>query len=265
MKLYFPLVRFVAKIMAMKTMKLLKKSLILLFPVVVAVFAGWMLRTETEFFVIKDLQVEMELHEHQEALLVSLKPDIEKSLLSLRGQNIWSVSLRALRDQVVEHPWVQGIELERRFPDRIFAVVRLQPVAFLFVDKKNSIFPILENGEKLPQIKTTLAPAAPILRNNNILQDKSLLKKVLSLYSEVPLFGAFEKDNIASVDYNSVTGLTLQLIEGDIVVHLGVENIQTKALQVLRVTDYLQSQKQKARVIDASFAKKVLVRLRKRS
>ncbi len=239
--------------------------MILGLPLMVALVAGWMLQTESEFFVIKDLQVDMEFAENQEALLVSLRPDIEKSLLGIEGNNIWSVSLRDLRDRALKHPWVQEVELERRFPDRIFALVRLQPVAFLFVDKKNSIFPILENGKKLPQIKATLAPAAPILRNNNILKDESTLKKVLQLYAEVPLIGPLQKENIASVDYNTVTGLTLNLIKDDVTVHFGSENIQTKALQVLRVIDYLQSQKQKARVIDASFAKKVLVRPRKRS
>ena len=110
-----------------------------------------------------------------------------------------------------------------------------------------------------------MVPAAPLLRNNKIARDVVLLKKVLQLFSEIPAIGALKRENIESVDYNSETGLTLRLIDSKAVVHLGEQNIQTKALQVLRVTDYLESQKQKARVIDASFTKKVLVRLRKRS
>ncbi len=89
--------------------------------------------------------------------------------------------------------------------------------------------------------------------------------KVLTLYNDIPSIGLLKKENRASVDFDSITGLSVTLVEDSIVVHFGHQDVEAKSLQVLRVTDYLQSQKQKARVIDASFSKKVLVRLRKRS
>ena len=251
--------------LAMVVLKVLKKILILFVPLFVALGAGWYLRTDTEFFVVKDLKVDVEFQETQEALLISLKPDVEKSLIGLRGQNIWKVGLKRLQKQVEENPWIKELELERRFPDKIYALVRLEPVAFLFVDKKNRIYPVLENGKKMSVTKASLVPPAPILRNNNIVKDPVLLEKVLKLYKEIPLVGPFKKGNIAKVDFNSVTGLTVELINQKVKVHLGQTKIQTKALQVLRVMDYLKSQNQKARVIDASFTKKVLVRPRKRS
>ena len=137
-KLYFPLVIFVAKILAMKKIgRIFKRTTLLMLPLLLAIGAGWLLRTESEFFIIKDLQVDLEYQENQEALLVALKPDVEKSLLDLQGKNIWTVSLRGLQEKVIQHPWVREVELARHFPNRIFALVRLQPVAFLFVDKKN--------------------------------------------------------------------------------------------------------------------------------
>lgn len=249
----------------MRALRVFKKALLVIVPLVVIGAMAWYLRTDTDFFVIKDLKVDLELQENQEALLIDLKPEVQKTLMTLKGQNIWGLSLKALRQQLLTNPWIQQVELRRHFPSSIEALVRLNPVAVLFVDNKDRIFPILESGEKLPQIKAALAPVAPLLRNNNILKDEKQLKLVLKLFSDVPFIGALKKENIESIDYNSVTGLSLQLIDNNVLVHLGKENIQTKALQVLRVTDYLESQKQKARVIDASFTKKVLVRLRKRS
>ena len=87
----------------------------------------------------------------------------------------------------------------------------------------------------------------------------------MEVFQQIPAIGPLKKENIESVDFNSVSGLTLKLLDEDVEVHFGQVNIQTKALQILRVLDYLKSQKHKARVIDASFTKKVLVRLRKRS
>lgn len=231
----------------------------------IALSVGWYLRTESDFFIVRDLQVDVEFEENQEALLVSLKPELAKLTSGLKGENIWKVGLSGVRAALLKHPWIREVELGRKFPSQIVTLIKLEPVALLYHDKKNRIFPILENSKKMPQIAATLAPVAPILRNNKILKDEEKLKMVLNLISEVPRIGPLKKENIESVDFSSVTGLSLKLIKEDLIVHLGSTNIQTKALQVLRVTDYLQSQKQNARVIDASFTKKVLVRLRKRS
>ena len=234
-------------------------------PLILALFVGWSLSTEKDFFIIKDLNMEVEFNPNQEAFLVALKPDLRNSLLSMKGQNIWTVGLSKVRKELLDHPWIAEVEFSRHFPDKIHSLIRLHAVAFLYVDKKNRIFPILENGDQLPQMEETLAPPAPVLRNNKIVQQPQLIKRVLGLYGEIPPMGALKKENIASVDFQKGKGLTLRLIKERALVHLGEEHIKTKALRVLRVTDYLRSQKQKARVIDARFRKKVLVRPRKPS
>jgi len=87
----------------------------------------------------------------------------------------------------------------------------------------------------------------------------------VQLVHEIPDAGLLKKDNISSIRFLQNEGLTLKFLDNKTTVHLGWENISTKGLQILKVQEYLESQKQKARVIDGSFNKKVLVRLRKRS
>lgn len=261
----FACCRIRGRLLVMKLMGLLKKILILQVPVVLVALVGWSLRTETEFFIIRDIPVDVEFESHQKSLVESLRPDMNQKLLALKGANIWSVSLKDVRDQLLDNPWIKEVEIQRSFPNKIYALVRLTPVAFLYLDPKNRIFPISEEGVRLDAVKASVVPVAPILRNNKIIKDPQLTKKIIKMLREVPNLGALRKENIASVDYKLVTGLTLRLVEGDEVVHLGEKDISTKGLRVLRVTDYLKSQKQKARVIDASFTKKVLVRPRKRS
>ena len=249
----------------MKIKVVMKRLFFWTSPVLLAVSLGLYLRSEQDFFLIRDLDIEVEYHSNQEALLTQIKPDLDRHLKTLEGSNIWKASLGGIRHKLLQNPWVEEVEMSRRFPNEIRSLIKLNPVAFLYVDNKNRIYPILQNGEKLPAIKVTVAPAAPILRNNNIMKDPEKLQKVLALYSKVPSLGALKNENRSMVDYDPITGLSLTLVEGGVVVHFGEDNVESKALQVLRVTDYLQSQKQKARVIDASFSKKVLVRLRKRS
>ncbi len=249
----------------MRWLIILKRFSLVFLPLVLVLGLGWYLRTEKEFFVIESLPITIKASSNQQALLRSLKSDINASLSPLKGVNIWGASLKEVRLKILDISWIKSVELRRRFPNRVDTLIQLHEPALLFADKQNNLYPILVNGSKMPKTKASLAPAVPLLRNNNILSDPKKLKKVLNLFSKVPSIGPLAKENILEVDYNSVSGLSFNLIDEDVIVYFGTENIQTKALQVLRVMDYLKSQKQKARVIDASFSKKVLVRPRKRS
>lgn len=245
--------------------KILRRFVLLIAPIFIIAGLGWSLRYESDFFLIEKVPVEVEFSGEQSALVLHLKPEFEKSLLTLKGQNIWRVGLSKIRSQLMENSWIEEVEIRRQFPREISALIKLKEISFLYVDRKNKIHPITVTGERLKVTQPNVAPPSPILRNNKIMKDPKLLQKVVSGLSEVPNLGALRKENIASVDFNPTTGLSLRLIDGNELVHLGEKNISTKGLQVLRVTDYLKSQKQKARVIDATFNQKVLVRLRKRS
>jgi cell division septal protein FtsQ len=249
----------------MKHLSLIKKILIFQIPIIIVAFMGWSLRGESDFFKIKEVPIEVEFAQDQSALIESLKPKISQSLNALKGVSIWKVSLKDVQKNLLSNSWIEQVELHRTFPNKISAFIRFVPISFLFVDNKNRIFPVTENGVKLGKTKPTLVPVAPILRNNNIMKDEAILKKMISLLDEVPSIGDLKKENRGSINYSQANGLTLTLIAGEEIVHFGEVDISTKALQILRVLDYLKSQKQKARVIDASFTKKVLVRPRKRS
>ena len=249
----------------MRLRPLLKKILLLQIPVIIVGLIGWSLRSESDFFIIRDIPVEIEFEDNQKALVESLRPGMNKQLLALKGSNIWSVSLSQIQNQLLESPWIKQVEIRRSFPDKISALVRLTSIAFLYVDKRNRIFPVTSSGNQLQAVKASIVPVAPVLRNNKIIKDPKRVQQIIEMLSEVPNIGDLKRDNIASIDFKPITGLTLRLVKGDELVHLGEQDISTKGLQVLRVLDYLKSQKQKARVIDASFTKKVLVRPRKRS
>lgn len=265
MKRDFPLVGFADTIVLMSWRKKIKMMVVFTVPVAVVVAAGWALRSESDYFVVREVPVELEYEQNQQVLVGSLKTDLQKQFAHLKGLNIWKTSLSELQSVLLRSPWIKTVELRRRFPDQISAYLELKKVSFLYVDKKNRIYSVVEDGEVIGPLDGEVVPSAPILRNNNIYADEKKLKKMVELLDQVPSIGLLKRENIASIDFNNVTGLTLNLIDEPVTIHLGEQNIQTKVLQILRVSDYLKSQNQKARVIDASFTKKVLVRPRKGS
>ena len=243
----------------------MKKVFFILIPILLVLLVGHVLRTEKEFFIVSRVPVSVVYEGHQEAMVRALKPQWTHQFVNLKGRNIWKIRLSQVYDEILRNDWVQDVELHRRLPDQIAATIRLKGISVLFVDGENKIFPITRQGQKLSSVSPTLVPVVPVLYNDQIANHPELLNKLVAMLGEVPDSGDLKTENIASVDLKPITGLQLNLINSKVTVHLGEKDISTKGLQVLRVTDYLKSQNQKARVIDASFTKKVLVRLRKGS
>ena len=229
-----------------------------------AVFAAWTLRNDTYFFIVEKTPFEIEVPQGHSLLASKLKPHFQKVLQSIQNKNIWQTDLAELKAQISRDPWVKSVELQRRFPNEVSFDVKMQEAVLHWVEK-GKMYPLTRTGKKLSVSSLTLLPDRPILKDSDMVEDKERLVKFMALYLAVPNRGALRRGNIAEVSFQRTEGLTLQLIEENITVHLGHKNISTKGQQVLKVTEYLQSQKQKVRVIDASYNKKVLVRLRKRS
>ena len=243
----------------------MKRVFFILIPILLVLLVGYILRTEKNFFIVSRVPVSVVYEGHQEAMVRALKPQWIHQFVNLKGQNIWKIKLSQVYDEILKNDWVQDVELHRRLPNQIVATIHLKGISVLFVDGENKIFPITREGQKLNSVSPTLVPVVPVLYNDQIANHPELLHKLVAMLEEVPDSGDLKTKNIASVDFKPITGLQLNLINSRVTVHLGEKDIPTKGLQVLRVTDYLKSKNQKARVIDASFTKKVLVRLRKGS
>ncbi|MEM7646407.1 MAG: FtsQ-type POTRA domain-containing protein [Pseudomonadota bacterium] len=243
----------------------MKKVFWLLFPCVAVAALGWFLKSESEFFLVRETPIDIEFDQNQTPLVLSLKKEIQTPLKALKGQNIWSIPLRDLQEQLEANPWIERVELQRRFPDRIATSIEIAEVSFIYVDKKNRMYPVFQSGKRGPRVDINTVPLAPFVYQSELYEDEAKRNHLLKVLRDIPQMGLFQSENLASVGFDSVRGFYIEFVDRRSKVYLGEKDIQTKALQVLRVSDYLKSQKQKARVIDASFTKKVLVRLRKGS
>jgi len=242
------------------------------FKIMVGILAGvlvvglaWLVRTDTHFFQVEETPTQLNFPADHLGLGPLLRKPIKRAIDKISSKNIWSVDLKALQKELVSNIWVKQVRLRRQLPNTVALSLDIEEVAFNW-QHKGKLYPVTIDGSVLdvPEAASYF-PDRPILNHGDVEMEPSKFQQWVQLVHEIPDAGLLKKDNISSIRFLQNEGLTLKFLDNKTTVHLGWENISTKGLQILKVQEYLESQKQKARVIDGSFNKKVLVRLRKRS
>jgi hypothetical protein len=102
----------------------------------------------------------------------------------------------------------------------------------------------------------------PLLRGAQFFEDVQLRRQAVDLMNEIPFEGVFHQGLISEVRFDKHKGFELLLTNGWTRVNMGKEDFSRRVRFIERVLNYLQEHKMQARVIDARFSKKVVVRLR---
>ena len=232
--------------------------------------------TQTSLFTVTAIPVEVQIVNSgsvEHILQQNVSQQISKNAAKLfTNKNIWAVSLRKVRDVVVSEPWVQSVRISRTLPNHVNVVVEpKRAVAMLLVQKAKGSNPELRalasDGSVLKLPNSTAALDVPIARGPLFSAETEAgaeaRAKLIEFISSIPNEGSLSTKNIAEITYVPNEGFSLALIPMKSTVLLGSEKIQTKVTRVSQVLDYLLAHQLRGRVIDASFSKKVLVRLRK--
>jgi cell division protein FtsQ len=243
-----------------------KKILIILTLIVLLVGIGAGLYTDSKFLIVNTISIAIDKNEAHKSVQKNVHDRIMSKLSSFKKVNILSVPIDRIQQHILSDVWVDSVILERKYPDQLKVNVRLKKVVFVYLDKRGRFLPVSVQGQLLNPVEPEHVPDVPLVRNSEIIKNPELLKQILALYAEIPREGVFSQKTIAEVDWTKSVGLIVESadVDGGRIV-LGKERVQLKASRVKNVLKYLESQKQKWRVIDASFTKKVLVRLRKHS
>lgn len=217
-------------------------------------------------FIFQDLEVSVVGDKWHKDILEQKKKRWSVRLLAHKKKNLWQVPLAQINQEMSQDPSILSSTVERVWPDRVRIQIQLKPILLVFLEGRQTVLPITADGKVLEKMELVYAPDVPFVRNRQLLKNLESLHTLIELYQIVPDEGVISKPEVAEVDWKVEQGLLLEMshgIEGQIV--LGHKDVHLKAKRVANVLKYLESQNQKWRVIDASFAKKVLVRLRKHS
>lgn len=196
---------------------------------------------------------------------IRLKERLEGSLRFLQGKRVWDVDLPELRASLARDEWVKDVLISRSLPNEIRVRVRPKRAVFLMLDRHGAFVPVTEENALLGSLGSSAVPDVPFLRgdifSNDSLKREAAVKFMLSLSDRGPL----SRRNVSEMTWNNEDGFVLTLVQPRVEVKLGDDRIDLKAMRVAQVLNYLSVNDLKGRVIDASFSKKVLVRLRKGS
>ena len=198
-----------------------------------------------------------------------LKDRVAVSLQRFKGQNIWQVDLSALKAAVMNDEWVKDVLISRSFPNEIRVSIRQKNPVLLLIGQNGEFLPVTDAGRLLHALPSGILPDVPILRGEtfsnsdpaSVERRANAAKFIMGIADK----GLLNRRNISEMTWTTEDGYILTLIQPKIEVKLGDDDIDMKAMRVAQVLSYLSINRLKGRVIDASFSKKVLVRLRKGS
>lgn len=196
-----------------------------------------------------------------------LQSRIQDKIRKFDHLKIWEVDLGDLKAAIIKDEWVKDVHISRSFPNELRVTVKPQaPVLVLLATHGSEaprMFPITEEGRMLGALSADALPDVPILRGEEFATDEKLREKAVRFVSQLPERGVVGRGNISEISWTKEDGFALTLINPKVEVKLGEERIELKVMRVSQVLNYLSSNRLKGRIIDASFSKKVLVRLRK--
>jgi cell division septal protein FtsQ len=194
-----------------------------------------------------------------EKIQTSLKPKLKM----FEHQWVWQSSLSEIMKTVEADSRVQSVHVLRRFPNRLVVIVRPKKTAANLLDQDGYLHPVAMDGSLLPPLLATQAPDRPTLRGKKFFNDENIRQKAVKLLDEMPEHGLFSKAAISELRYIEKTGFEMILVGSGVTVAIGDESLVHKADHIEQVLSYMQNEHVKGRVIDARFAKKVVVKLRK--
>ena len=198
-----------------------------------------------------------------EALAKYQSEELQKILQPFEGEKLWKISSSDVFAAVQSLPWVEQVEVSKILPATLQISVKAKQVYAILIGHKGQLLPIGQTGEILPAIESTDLPDVAVLRGEKFRNEQDLRRDAVELISSLPEEGKFSTKTLLEMSYDEKHGFVALLSGSGSPVWLGSENLPAKAVRVSRVLEYLNNNSLETRVIDATYDKKVLVRLRK--
>lgn len=236
--------------------------LVILLSVTLGLAGAVYLGAESGWGRLRPVEVVMEPHSDQPQLFARIQTSLQEEFKSYQGKWLWKASLPEVLKQVESDRRVRSARVSRVFPNRLKIEVEPQQPVMAFVDEVGRLFPIATDAGLLPALPLNEVRDLPLLRGRIFKTDTALREQAIELLHALPESGPLARDRVAEINYSEKNGFSLMLTQSGIEVRLGTTEIERKAERIARVLNYLQDQRLRGRVIDARFAKKVVVRLR---
>jgi cell division protein FtsQ len=220
------------------------------------------------YYDLREFHIEiLNRNQSSERLLDHFSAQLKSKLEKFHGQSLWALSLDEVSKELAQYTWIDSFKIVRIWPNKIELRLFAGEVAFNFVKAPkrglSQIFPVTWQGRILEPVGAQLAPMVPFVNSRDLVENPESIQKTLKVLKDIPQEGMFSRDRISEIGFKKNDGFWVQLLESDVQVKLGEDQIARKSRRVAQVLDYVETRQIDVRVIDANLSKKVLVRLRK--
>lgn len=230
---------------------------------VTAVLAGAVyLGAEAGWGRLEPVDVVMAPGSDQQQLFAHIQGSLQKELKAYQGKWLWETSLPKILDEVQDDRRVRSARIDRVFPNRLRVVIEPHQPVMAWVDDVGRLFPVATDASLLPDLPLHEIRDMPLLRGKQFKTDQLLREQAIQLFERLPVAGPLARERVAEISFSEKNGFSLMLVQSGIEVRLGTNDIERKSERIAQVLNYLQDQQLRGRVVDARFAKKVVVRLR---
>jgi cell division septal protein FtsQ len=192
-----------------------------------------------------------------------LKTRTQAALKPFAPKKIWDVHLSEIKATVMRDEWVKDVLISRILPNTILVKIVPKATAVVLVGPKGELWPVTEDGTKLATLPADSLPDSPLLRGDVFAGDITKRKEAIQFALNLPAQGAINQKNVSEIFWSKEDGYSLMLMQPKVEVKLGSDALDTKVARAGQVMNYMSAHQLSGKMIDASFSKKVLVRLRK--
>jgi cell division septal protein FtsQ len=199
----------------------------------------------------------------QDPLFERIKSTLGPQFQSLTGRFFWEVSLNKVYDIAARDRRVRKVSIYREFPSRLRIEIEPQTPVLAYLSNDNRIYPLAADATLLPALPLNESSDLPVLRGEDLKDEPALRVKALELLELVPNEGPLRRKTVSEIFYSKKDGFRVFASGVASEIKFGDSDFGPKISRVEKVLTYLDSQNIKGRVIDARFAKKVVVRVRK--
>lgn len=198
-----------------------------------------------------------------QATINDLRNRLKTKLKAFEKQAIWEIKISEMKRILMQDDWVQNVRVARAFPNRVEVEVIPRAAVFLVATSKGKLAPVAADGKVVAALNPAALPDVPVLKGDAFLNDRKLRDRAIEFARQLPQDGQLSLSNFSDVAWSRDDGFTAALLSSRAHVIFGEGQIPLKVARVEQILDYLTAHQLKERTIDASFSKKVLVRLRK--
>lgn len=229
----------------------------------VVIFAGAIAGLHSDFFSIASVSVEESPESEGPEVFQNLNAKAHDELKPFLKQNLWWVDVSEVGDRISKLPGVKSVVVERVPPKNLRVVVTPESIRLVYVNPKGQLLPITESTKILSPFHSKIYPDAPITREKRIINNSKLRAQAIDLVSNLPKVGLLSRHSVAEIEIDSKEDFWMSVIQPDVKIKMNPKDAALKVERIERVLDYTRKHNLHARVIDAEYSKKVVVKLRK--